>query len=97
KGVWRVRLNGSGMGPPYSGEAQPIVHDGIMYVITGADDVFAIRIDSGEFAWVYESGLEPGISTVCCSWTSRGVGIGEGKLFLGRLDGKLLALDLATG
>jgi alcohol dehydrogenase (cytochrome c) len=97
KGVWHVRLNGSGVGPPYSGEAQPIVHDGIMYVVTGADDVFAIRIDSGEFAWVYESGLDPEISTACCGWTSRGVAIGEGKLFLGRLDGKLVALNLADG
>lgn len=97
KGVWRARLNGSGVGPPYSGEAQPIVHDGVIYVITGADDVFAISVATGEFLWVYESGLSPAISTVCCGWTSRGVAIGEGKLFLGRLDNELVALDLKTG
>ncbi len=97
KGVWRARLNGSGVGVPFSGEAQPIVHDGIMYVITGADDVFAIDVITGEFLWVYESGLDPAITTVCCGWTSRGVGLGEGKMFVGRLDGKLVALDLKTG
>jgi len=31
KGVWRTHLNGSGIGPQYSGEAQPIVHDGVIF------------------------------------------------------------------
>ena len=97
KGVWRVHLNGSGVGPPYSGEAQPIVHNGIMYVITGANDVFAIEVETGKFLWIYESGLDPEISTLCCGWTSRGVAIGEGQIFVGRLDSKLVALDLTTG
>ena len=39
KGVWRARLDGSGTGAKYSGEAQPIVEDGIVYIVTGADDV----------------------------------------------------------
>ena len=97
KGVWRARLNGSGVGPPFSGEAQPIVHDGIIYVITGADDVFAISVETGEFLWEYSSGLDPTISTVCCSWTSRGVALGEDKIFVGRLDGQLVALDIESG
>src|SRR5690349_12105837 len=37
KGVWRARLGGSGAAPQYSGEAQPIVHDGVAYVSTGAN------------------------------------------------------------
>src|SRR5262245_47708649 len=47
KGVWRTRL-GSGLGPQYSGEAQPIVYRGVMYVVTGANDVFALRVTTGE-------------------------------------------------
>src|SRR5262245_58898561 len=47
KGVWRTHLNGSGMGPRHSGEATTLVHDGIAYVITGDDDVFALNIDTG--------------------------------------------------
>ncbi len=97
KGVWHIHLNGSGVGPPYSGEAQPIVHEGVMYVVTGANDVFAIDVETGDFLWVYESGLDPNIATICCGWTSRGVAIGEGKVFLGRLDSKVVALDIATG
>ena len=49
--VWRTRLNGSGVGAKYSGEAQPIVYDGVVYVVTGADDVFAINVESGEILW----------------------------------------------
>jgi alcohol dehydrogenase (cytochrome c) len=97
KGVWRTRLGGSGLGPRYSGEAQPIVYDGVVYVITGADDVFAIRVETGEILWSYQAQLNDEISTVCCGWTSRGVGLGDGKVFVGQLDGKLVALDQRTG
>ncbi len=97
KARWRTRLGGSGMGPPYSGEAQPIVYDGVIYLPTGADDVFAIDVESGNILWTYKSNLDRAINTICCGWTSRGVGLGDGKIFLGRLDGKLVALDQRTG
>ncbi len=97
KGVWQVHLNGSGVGSPYSGEAQPLVHDGVMFVITGANDVFAIDIERGDFRWIYESGLDPAIDTICCGWTSRGVALGGGKVFVGRLDNQLVALDIHSG
>ena len=96
KGVWHINL-GSGLEQKYSGEAQPIVYQGVIYVITGADDVFAVSVETGEYLWKYEANLESEINTVCCGWTSRGVGIGEGKIFVGQLDGKLLALDQTSG
>ena len=97
KGVWRTHLNGSGVGPQYSGEAQPIVHDGVVYVVTGANDVFALSVDSGAILWQYAGDLDPGITVVCCGWTNRGVAIGDGKVFFGKLDGRLVALDQRTG
>ena len=97
KGVWRTRLRGSGVGTQYSGEAQPIVYDGVVYVVTGADDVFAIGIESGEILWSYAANLDPANDVVCCGWTSRGVGLGDGKVFVGQLDGKLVALEQKTG
>jgi alcohol dehydrogenase (cytochrome c) len=96
-GVWRARLDGSGVDTQYSGEAQPIVYDGVLYIITGADDVFAIDIETGERLWKYAAGLDPSNDVICCGWTSRGVGIGEGKVFVGQLDGQLKALDARTG
>jgi quinohemoprotein ethanol dehydrogenase len=97
KGVWRTHLNGSGVAPQYSGEAQPIVHDGVIYVITGADDVFALSVDTGEILWQSLANIDAKITSVCCGWTSRGVGLGDGKVFVGRLDGRLVALDALTG
>ena len=97
KGVWRTRLNGSGTGVKYSGEAQPLVHEGVLYVVTGADDVFAVSVDSGEVLWTYTANLDPAIDVICCGWTSRGVGLGDGKVYVGQLDGKLVALDQRSG
>jgi quinohemoprotein ethanol dehydrogenase len=97
KGVWRTRLRGSGAAPQYSGEGQPIVHDGVAYVSTGANDVFALSIDSGDILWQYTANLPAELPSVCCGWNNRGVAISEDKVFMGRLDGKLVALDRESG
>ena len=81
KGVWHTRLRGSGVGTKYSGSAQPVVGDGRLFISTGANDVFAVDLDTGEILWQYEAHLEE-ISTVCCGWVSRGVALGEGKVFV---------------
>jgi quinohemoprotein ethanol dehydrogenase len=97
KGVWRTHLRGSGLGPQYSGEAQPLVYRGVAYVVTGANDAFAVDIESGEILWEYRANLDPANRAVCCGWTSRGVGLGAGLVFIGQLDGKLVALDQRSG
>jgi quinohemoprotein ethanol dehydrogenase len=97
KGLWRVHLNGSGTAPQYSGFAQPIVHNGVAYVSTGANDVFALSIDSGDILWQYAANLDPDITSVCCGWNNKGVAISDDKVFIGQLDGKLVALDRSTG
>ena len=97
KGVWRTHLNGSGLGPQYSGEAQPVVYRGVLYVVTGANDVFAVSVDSGAILWEYRANLDPTNTAVCCGWTSRGVGLGDGKVYVGQLDGKLVALEQRSG
>ena len=97
KGVWRTHLDGSGLGTRYSGEAQPVVQNGVIYIVTGADDVFALSVKIGTVLWTHKGGLPDAIPTVCCGWTSRGVALGEGKVYVGQLDGRLLALDQKTG
>jgi alcohol dehydrogenase (cytochrome c) len=97
KGVWRTRLRGSGTPPQYSGFAAPLVYDGVAYVSTGANDVFALSIDSGEILWQYEAKLDPNITSVCCGWNNKGVALSEDRVFIGHLDGRLAALDRATG
>ena len=95
--VWRTGLNGSGLGPRHSGQAQPLVYEGVLYIITGENDVFAIDIDNGNILWNYQAGLNPDDIVVCCGWVSRGLGMGDGKIFVGQLDAKLVALDQRTG
>ena len=97
KGVWRTHLNGSGMAMKYSGEAQPVGHDGTIYIVTGADDVFALSVKTGSILWTYKASLADKITTVCCGWTNRGVAVGDGRVYLGQLDGRLVALDQRTG
>src|SRR5271157_1905170 len=63
KGAWMTRLKGSGVGGKYSFEASPLVKDGIMYVVTGNDDVFALNAKTGGIIWEYWSGIDQTIST----------------------------------
>ena len=97
KGVWRARLRGSGTAPQYSGFAQPIVYGDVAYVSTGADDVFAVSIESGEILWQYSANLDPAITSVCCGWNNKGVAVSDDDVFIGHLDGRLTALDRTTG
>src|SRR5437764_8898227 len=96
KGAWVTHL-GSGLGAKYSLEVTPIVKDGVMYVTTGNDDVFALDAKTGALMWEHKSGIDQNISTVCCGWDNRGVAVGDGKVFIGQLDGKLVAPDSKTG
>jgi quinohemoprotein ethanol dehydrogenase len=97
KGMWRTHLRGSGTGPQYSGFAQPLVDGGVAYVSTGANDVFALSIDTGEIRWQYSARLNPAITSVCCGWNNKGVALSADRVFIGQLDGQLVALDRATG
>ena len=96
KGVWRVGLD-SALDFRHNNQAQPLVYEGVIYIVTGQDDVFAISVDTGEILWEYRSGLTEDDAFICCGWVSRGLGMGEGKLFLGRVDARLMALDMQTG
>src|SRR5881296_2575239 len=97
KGAWMTRLKGSGAAGKYSLEASPLVKDGIMYVITGNDDVFALNAKTGAILWEYWSDIDKKISALCCGWVNRGLAMGEGLLFFGQLDANVVALDTKTG
>ena len=97
KAVWRASLRGSGLDRKTSGQGQALEYGGTLYVVTGADDVFAISVATGEVRWEYRANLDPSKVVPCCGWVSRGVALGEGKVFVGQLDNQLLALDQRTG
>jgi quinohemoprotein ethanol dehydrogenase len=96
KGAWLSRLN-SGRGSKYKFEADPIVLDGVMYIPTGNDDIFALDAKTGAKIWQYQSDIPQTNALICCGWDNRGVAVGQGKVFSGLLDGSFVALDQKTG
>ena len=77
-------------------EAQPLVHNGVMYVTASYSRVFAIDLKSGEELWQYEARLPDGIMP-CCDVINRGAAIHGDLLYFGTLDAKLIALNAKTG
>ena len=88
------------LGSLESQEATPIVVGETMYVSTstGPKYVFALNAKDGTVKWKYEPEMPSDVfATVCCGLDSRGVAYANGKVFVTRLDAKLVALDANTG
>lgn len=77
KGAWMARLN-SGFGPPYSQQGTPVVRDGVMYITTGQQDVFALDAKTGAEMWEYRTTADPKTPG---NKAKRGVAIGDGMVF----------------
>jgi len=77
-------------------ETAPIVVNGVMFLTTSFNHVYAINATTGEEYWHYKHKMGP-ITTFCCGPNNRGVAIEGDKLFMGTLDAKLVALDAKTG
>jgi alcohol dehydrogenase (cytochrome c) len=77
-------------------ETTPIVVNGVMYVTTAFDHVYALDARSGEELWHYKQKLGP-ITTYCCGPNNRGVAVAGDSVYLATLDSKLVALDAKTG
>ncbi len=75
----------------------PIVIDGVLYYISANNNVWAVDAATGKTIWHYETKLDPVANEVFYKAASRGVTVGRGKVFVGTLDGRFLALDQKTG
>ena len=95
KALWRTGM-GSGAGPGNAGQAQILVADDALYLSNGASDVFAMEVETGRILWAYRANVDPKSGNPIGK-SSRGVAMGEGKIFVGQLDSKLVALDQRTG
>lgn len=83
-----------------SNEDSPLVVGDTMYVATswGPKFVYALNAATGERKWTYEPEIPDDVMQyACCDVNTRGVSYSDGKIFIGRLDGKLTALDAKTG
>jgi alcohol dehydrogenase (cytochrome c) len=77
-------------------ETTPIVSNGVMYVTTSFNHVYALDAGNGAQLWHFKHNMGP-ITTFCCGPNNRGVFAYGDKLYMGTLDAKLLALDAKTG
>src|SRR6266851_6277735 len=83
-------------------QASPIVVDGQFYVTDGHDNLFALDPATGRLIWSYRPLQIPGEMppldeiSVCCGRNNKGVAVGDGKVFYGRLDDVVVALDAET-
>lgn len=79
-------------------EATSIVVDGVMYTTSAWSIVYALDARTGVLLWTYDPGVKKAVSLhACCDAVNRGVAVWEGQVFVGVLDGRLVALDAATG
>jgi PQQ-dependent dehydrogenase (methanol/ethanol family) len=77
-------------------QTAPIVIDGVMYITTSYNHVYAIDAVTGKQFWHYKHKMGP-VTTYCCGPNNRGVAIMGDRVFMGTLDAKLVALDAKTG
>lgn len=79
-------------------EATPIVVDGVMYVVGNWNVIYALNAKTGQLIWKYDPQVPKEWGKMsCCDAVSRGVAVWKGKIFNGTLDGRLIAVDAATG
>ena len=79
-------------------EATPLVVDGVMYATTPWNITYALDAATGEEVWSYDP-VVPGETArkACCGVISRGLAVYRGRVYVATLDGRLIALDAASG
>jgi len=77
-------------------ETAPIVVDGVMFITTSYNHVYALDAATGKEYWHYKHKQGP-VTTFCCGPNNRGVAVMNDRVFMGTLDSKLVALDAKTG
>ena len=77
-------------------EATPLVVDGVMYTVSPPNDVVALDAVTGRQFWRYNHAVAPA-ARVCCGRVNRGLAIHGGRVFMGTIDGRVIALNAKTG
>ena len=79
-------------------EATPLVVDGVMYSTSAWSKVQALDAATGKLLWQYDPAVPPETGVkACCDVVNRGVALWKGRVYVGTLDGRLVALDARTG
>jgi PQQ-dependent dehydrogenase (methanol/ethanol family) len=77
-------------------ETAPIVVDGVMYITTSYNHLYALDAATGKEFWHYKHKQGP-VTTFCCGPNNRGVAVMNDRVYMATLDAKLMAFDAKTG
>jgi quinohemoprotein ethanol dehydrogenase len=79
-------------------EATPLFVDGVLYNISAWNITTAYNAETGKVLWTHDPKVPPAAGrNACCDTVSRGLAVWKGKVIIATLDGRLIALDAATG
>ena len=79
-------------------EATPLVVDGVMYVSASWSVVHAVDVRTGKRLWTFDPKVPREIGYKgCCDVVNRGVALYKGRVYVGAYDGRLIAIDAASG
>ena len=95
--AWSVEVGSKG-----KIETTPIVSNGVLYGTSTWSVVYAVDARTGALKWrwdpaLVQGGYAQGGSRFCCGPVNRGVAVYKGRVYVGLLDGRLVALDADTG
>jgi len=82
--------------PVEKSEATPLVVDGVMYTVLSPNHVVALDAVTGRMFWMFSPRLSP-LARVCCGRVNRGLAILGENLYMGTIDGHLIAIDAKAG
>ena len=77
-------------------EVSPVIYDGIMYITSSFNRLFALDPVTGELHWRYDHQLPSDIRQ-CCGNVNRGVGISGDLVIMATLDARLIAFNRLSG
>jgi len=79
-------------------ESTPIMVDGVLYASGPWGSAFAVDARTGEEVWRFDPDVDGSYNRrACCDVVNRGLAVWEGRVYVGTLDGHLVALNAATG
>ena len=83
---------------PHGGiQSFPLAIDGIVYYTTAMDQVWAVNGATGAFIWSFKPQIDEDWSNTITTVYNRGLAAAYGNLYIGTVDGRLLAVDMKSG
>src|SRR5579871_3928977 len=97
--AWYTNIPAASGNPQNRQEGTPLVHDGVLYSIAPWSVVYAVDARTGKEIWHQDPDVNQQIwqSRICCGVVNRGIALYEDKVIAPVVDGRLRALDAATG